>query len=115
MPTVLDGTQGRRRYERVTGPFPGRYLGPRKAHVLVYDLNIGGGFINFTDEQPLESTLMLKIKLPEQGPITVKAEAVHRHQAGMGVRFVELDGDTTARLARTVEMSVKRQSASQHH
>ena len=112
MPDQFDGHVGRRRYARVTGPFGARHLGLRKTHVLVYDLNLGGGFVNFTDEQPEDSTFMLRIKLPEEGPITVKAETVHRHASGVGVRFVDVDVPTCLRLVRTVEASLKRHPAS---
>ena len=108
----FDGHTGRRRYARVTGPFGARHLGQRKTHVIVYDLNLGGGFVKFTDEQPDDATFMLRIKLPEEGPITVKAETVHRLPAGVGVRFVDVDVNTSLRLIRTVEASLKRQPAS---
>ncbi len=90
-----------RRYARVAGPFPGSHLGERETPVLVYDLNCGGGFINFVDGQPHASTLLIKIHLPE-GPVTVNAETVYRHPAGVAVRFVDVDDDSITRLARTV-------------
>lgn len=103
MPDEFAGNRARRRYERVKGPFGGRHLGLRKTHVLVHNLNLGGGFIDFTDELPEGSRLVLKIKLPQEGPITVHAETLYRHQAGLAVRFVDLDAETAARLARTVD------------
>ena len=92
-----------RRYVRVRGPFDGYNLGLPQTPVLVYDLNLGGGFVNFGDEQPSDWTLLLKIDLPQEGPITVNAETVYRHQFGVAVRFVDVDADTAARLARTVD------------
>ena len=91
----------RRRYARVAGPFPGIHIGERETPVLVYDLNSGGGFINFLDAQPHASTLRIKINLPE-GPITVNAETVYRHPTGLAVRFVDVDNESGTRLARTV-------------
>jgi hypothetical protein len=91
----------RRRYPRVPGPFSGSHLGVRETPVLIYDLNYGGGFVNFVDEQPHASTLLIRIHLPE-GPITVNAETVYRHPAGVAVRFVDVDDDSGTRLARTV-------------
>jgi len=41
----------KRRYPRVPGPFYGFYETP-ETPVLVYDLNVGGGFVNFGDDQP---------------------------------------------------------------
>ena len=42
----------------------------------------------------------LQITLPYVGRITVHAEPVSRQPFGIGVRFVEVDDDTTAKLAR---------------
>ncbi len=91
-----------RRYVRVHGPFDGYYLGPPEAFVVVYDLNLGGGFVNFADVQPQAAAFVLTINLPREGAITVRAETVYRQDSGVAVRFVDVDADTTARLARTV-------------
>jgi hypothetical protein len=96
-----NGDLARRRYPRIAGPFPGSHIGDREAPVLIYDLNRGGGFVNFLDTQPNASSLLIKIHLPE-GPITVNAETVYRHPAGVAVRFVDVDEDSGTRLARTV-------------
>ena len=93
----------KRRYERVKGPFPGRHLGSGKMHVLIYDLSLGGGFVRFTDAQPEGSTLTLTIKLPQEGPVTLNAERVYRHEDGWPVRFIGVPVDTAVRLARTVD------------
>ena len=106
-----DDNRSRRRYERVRGPFSGRHLGARKTHVLVYDLNLGGGVVNFTDSQPKASTLTLKINLPHEGPITVHAEPLYRHQGGLAVRFVDVDSHTAGRLLRTVDVLKRRRAA----
>lgn len=97
-----DNDLSRRRYPRVAGPFPGSHLGEHETPVLVYDLNCGGGFINFSDNQPHTPTLLIRIHLPE-GPITVNAETVYRHPAGLAVRFVDVDDDSGNRLERTVK------------
>ena len=97
-----------RRYVRVRGPFDGYHLGT-KTPVLVYDLNLGGGFVNFGDEQPAEATLTLNIDLP-RGLITVNAETVYRDPSGVAVRFVDMDRDTAALLVSTVESLTQRHS-----
>ena len=94
---------GVRRYVRALGPFSGYHLGLRKTPVLVFNLNLGGGFVNFTGEQPASSTFVLTIDLQQQGRITVKAETVYRDPSGIAVRFVDLDADTCDRLGRGVE------------
>jgi len=97
------GTQENRRYLRASGPFDGHHLGYPITPVLIYELNLGGGFVNFPKQAPLESTLQLQIDLPREDPITVRAETVYRHQFGVAVRFVDVDTDTAARLARVVD------------
>jgi hypothetical protein len=96
-----------RRYVRVRGPFDGYHLGTLRTPVLVYDLNLGGGFVNFGDEQPAEATLRLNIDLP-RGLITVDAETVYRDPSGVAVRFVDVDRDTAALLVSTVEALTER-------
>lgn len=95
----------KRRYQRVKGPFGGRHIGPTKTHVLVTDLNLGGGFIKFTHEEPRDSMFVLRINLHD-GPITVTAQTVHRDPVGHGVRFVNLDIETAARLVRTINSTL---------
>jgi hypothetical protein len=96
-----------RRYVRVRGPFDGYHLATPRTPVLIYDLNLGGGFVNFGDEQPAEATLRLNIDLP-RGLITVDAETVYRDPSGVAVRFVDVDRDTAALLVSTVEALTER-------
>ena len=75
--------------------------------MLVYDLNLGGGFVNFGDEQPTAVDFVLRVALPQEGVITVRAETVYRHESGVAVRFVNMDADTVERLARTVDTLIQ--------
>jgi hypothetical protein len=99
MAKEFEGERSRRRYERATGPFDGQLDDP----VLVYDLNLGGCFINSPRESPNGEVSVLKINLLEDGWITVNAETLHKLQHGYGVRFLDVDSDTAARIARAVE------------
>jgi hypothetical protein len=99
MTNEFEGERSRRRYPRATGPFDALIEDP----VLVYDLNLGGCFINSTRESLKGSTLVLKVSLPQDGWITVNAETLYQHQHGFAVRFLDLDPDTASRIARTVE------------
>jgi hypothetical protein len=96
-------TTDTRRYVRAVGPFNGYHLGLRKTAVLIFNLNVGGGFVNFTDEQPASATFVLTIDLLQEGRITVKAATVYRDPSGIAVRFVDVDADGSDRLARAVE------------
>ena len=100
--------QTTRSYARVRGPFDGDRLGDDRTSILIYDLNLGGGFVNFGAEQPTGATWTLKIDLPREGPITVNAETVYRGETGVAVRFVDLDRDSAARLARTINALTER-------
>ena len=96
-----------RRYVRVRGPFDGDHLDAPRTPVLIYDLNLGGGFVSFGNEKATGATLTLKIDLPREGPITVNAEAIYRDTTGVAVRFVNLDRDTVDRLTRTIDALVE--------
>jgi len=99
MANEFEGERSRRRYERALGPFDGLLEGP----VLVYDLNVGGGFINSPLAPQIGSTLALKISLPKDGWITVNAEVLFHYGHGFSVQFLDLDPDTASRIAGTVE------------
>ena len=99
MANEFEGERSRRRYPRATGPFDALI----EDSVLVYDLNLGGCFINSARESLKGATLVLKISLPQDGWITVNAETLYQHQHGFAVRFLDLDPDTASRIARTVE------------
>jgi hypothetical protein len=92
-----------RRYVRIRGPFDADHLDQPRTPVLIYDLNLGGGFVNFGEDPPAGATLRLRIDLPREGPITVNAEAVYTDTAGVAARFVDLDRDSASRLARTID------------
>jgi hypothetical protein len=109
---VHEITSDTRRYVRALGPFNGYHLGLRKTPVLIFNLNVGGGFVNFSDEQPAGTTLVLTIDLHQEGRITVKAETVYRDPSGIAVRFVDLDADARERLARAVERVREQQAGS---
>ena len=97
-----------RRYVRVHGPFDAAHLDVPRTPVLIYDLNLGGGFVNFGADRPAGATLRLRIDLPREGPIIVNAEAVYRAETGVAVRFVELDRDSATRLSRTIDAMSER-------
>lgn len=103
MASEIKDAQPTRRYVRVRGPFDADHLDVPRTPVLIYDLNLGGGFVNFGEVRPKGATLRLKIDLPREGPITVNAEAVYGDASGVAVRFVGLDRDSADRLARTID------------
>src|SRR5690348_10565607 len=104
MATEIRHAPSKRRYPRVRGPFDADHLDTLQTPVLIYDLNLGGGFVNFGEyDGPSGATLRLKIDLPREGPIFVNAEMVYRDVKGVAVRFVDLDRDSVSRLTRTID------------
>ena len=71
--------------------------------MLVYDLNLGGCFINSPHQVPGGTIAVLRISLPGEGWIAVNAETLYSLQHGFAVRFLDLDSDASDRIARTVE------------
>jgi hypothetical protein len=90
----VDGSQPalanacRREHPRVAGSFDGRRVGVLEIPVQLSDLSRGGCFINSLHEQQAGIALVLKIDLPYEGWITVKAETLsRRNEFGFAVRL----------------------------
>ena len=99
----------RRRHQRVDGPFDGRRVGALETPVQLFDLSRGGCFINSLHEQQLGITLALKIDLPHEGWITVKAETLYRRgEFGFAVRFIEMSEAESVHLDRALQALAQR-------
>ena len=108
------GKSNARRYVRAVGPFDAYYLGSRKTPVRVFNLNLGGCFVSFTQEQPDSATtsFVLTIELPDEGAVTVLCQKVYRDPSGFGVRFIDLDENDSKRVASAVERMRAQQASS---
>jgi hypothetical protein len=94
----------RRQHPRVAGPFDGRRVGALETPVQLFDLSRGGCFVNSLHEQRLGVTLVLKIDLPYEGWITVRAETLyHRGECGYAVRFIDMSEEAFERLQRALQ------------
>ena len=109
----FDQYSTKRRFPRARGPFDGYYVANQSA-VLVYDLNVGGGFVNFGHPQPIAVDFVLMLALPREGMVTVTAETVYRAETGIAVRFVDVDVETVARLTRAVDSMIQQPPANYH-
>jgi PilZ domain-containing protein len=99
----------RRQHKRVDGPFDGFRIGALETPIQLYDLSRGGCFINSMHQQQPGVVLLLKIELPYEGWISVKAESLPgRGEFGFAVRFVEMNDDAAARLERAVAKLAER-------
>lgn len=99
----------RRQHKRVDGPFDGFRIGALETPIQLYDLSRGGCFINSMHQQQPGVVLSLKIELPYEGWISVKAESLPgRGEFGFAVRFVEMSDEAAARLERAVAKLAER-------
>ena len=102
-PSSLPTGQRRRKYDRIPGPFDGRRVGLLETPIRLYDLSLGGCFVNSLHDQKEGTTLVLKIDLPHEGWITTKAETVYRRLGfGFAVRFVDMTPEAAACLERSI-------------
>lgn len=100
---MLDG-RNRRVHHRALGPFDATRIGPIDLPIRLYDLSLGGCFVNDVhDPPPRGRKFRLRIELPDD-VITVRAEAVYgRNGFGYAVRFVEFAEDAEERLERALD------------
>jgi CheY-like chemotaxis protein len=92
----------RRRHVRVAGPFEAYRVGLIDAPVSICDLSEGGCFVNSAALPPVPGRhLVLKINVPEQGWLHVKAEVLQANpQLGFSVAFVDVPDEAIDGLRR---------------
>jgi hypothetical protein len=93
----------RRVNDRVAGPFDARRIAELETAVRICNLNEGGCFVNSLVEQGRGTELVLRIELPDEGVVTVHAEALYNQpEFGFAVRFTEMTEHTRVRLNRAL-------------
>jgi hypothetical protein len=104
MESAAAAVLNRRVHDRVDGPFDGRRVAELETPVRICNLSEGGCFVNSMFEQSRGAELVLTIELPDEGAITVQAEALyHRPEFGFAVRFTDMTADTRGRLTRALQ------------
>lgn len=93
----------RRQHLRVAGPFDAVRIGFLQTPLQIFDLSLGGCFINSLHEQQEGVVFNLRIDLPQEGSIALKAQTIYRRPGGYAVRFIEMNEATRKRLARALE------------
>jgi hypothetical protein len=79
-------------------------LGFLETPLLIYDLGVGGCFINSLHEEDEGVAVALKIHIPNQEWIELTAETLYRRPGnGYAVRFTDVDETTSKRLERAIE------------
>lgn len=102
----------RRQHERVHGPFDGWRVDLLDVPVRIFDLSLGGCFVNSINPQRDGVRLLLKIDLPHAGSINVMAETLYQRPGGFAVRFVDMDAETAEQLGRSVAALREQQTPS---
>jgi hypothetical protein len=99
-------TSDRRANPRAHGPYDAVRTGLLDQDVRLYDLGIGGCFVESLIEVTPGQTIRLRIELPDEGWITVVGVIIPTHRTlGYAVRFVELEETAREKIDRTVERS----------
>jgi hypothetical protein len=88
---------------RIRGPFDGWRLSALDTPVRIFDISMGGCFVNSVHHQSPGREVTLKIELPLEEPITVKALTLdQRSDLGYAVRFVQIEPEDAVRLERAL-------------
>jgi len=113
-PDVQPSAEERRHYTRVIGPFDGRRVSELETPIRISDLSEGGCFVSSLHDQQPDVTVILRIELPKEGWITVKARTLYlKPDFGFAMRFLEMTDEAAARLKRTIRR-MKMQSQFAH-
>lgn len=92
-------TDDRRSSDRIPGPFDAWRIGMLETPVRIYDIALGGCFVHAMHEQDPGVVVMLKIQLPDDQCIELKAETLYRRPGfGFGVKFIDVSEEVRARL-----------------
>jgi PilZ domain len=102
---MSDSGAERRQFTRILGPFDGSRGTSIETPVQIYDLSLGGCFVNSTYDAPTVGRIFtLNLDLPREERISLRVEVVYsRLDYGYAVRFVELTDESCAMLARVID------------
>lgn len=97
-------TCDRRESDRVPGPFDAWRLGTLDTPARIYDISLGGCFVHAMHEQMPGVVVTLRVELPGEGWLELKAETLYRRPGfGFGVRFIEMSESTRERLGNALD------------
>jgi PilZ domain-containing protein len=102
---MTESGRNRRQNVRLLGPFDGRRPGLFDMQLQIYDLSIGGCFVNSVHDPPHKGqTFSIHIELPNGETLVAKGETASiRPGFGYGVRFTELTDENRVRLENALE------------
>ncbi len=98
----------RRQHPRIAHPFDAFRVGVFDTPLKLYDLSLGGCFINdFHDPPSVGRRFQIRIDLGEQAPLTLHVELVFGNLGfGYAVRFLDLSDDARASIERALQRIV---------
>jgi hypothetical protein len=101
-----DSSDNRRAHPRHNFPIDARRLGLVETPLQIYDLSLGGCFINDFHNAPKPGkSFEMRIDLPYANPVEVRALVVHERPGyGYAVKFLEAPDET----CREIEQSLDR-------
>ena len=101
----VDPGAERRQHIRVAVPLDGRRVDSLETPIRIFDLSEGGCFVSSLHDEPSDNTVILKIELPKEGWITVRARTLYRKPGfGFALRFIEM----TDAAAKSLKKAIKR-------
>jgi hypothetical protein len=100
-----DSLDNRRAHPRLSHPIDAQRLGLVETPLQIYDLSVGGCFINDFHHPPVPGkSFDMRLELPDGETVTIRGEVVHgRTGYGYAVRFLEVSDAARARLERALE------------
>lgn len=103
---MADFNNDRRKHVRILGPFDGSRPGLVDMPLHIYDLSVGGCFVNSIHQAPHRGqAFLIRIDLPTGETLVAKGEtAFVRPGFGYGVKFCELTEENRLRLENAIEM-----------
>ena len=96
---AIDRGAERRRYPRHPGPFDGARLSVLETPLQLFDLSVGGCFVNSLYEQKVGVIFKIRIDFPGEPGIPVRAQVLYCRPGGYAVQFVDTDDETMNRIA----------------
>jgi hypothetical protein len=94
----------RRVHPRVRGPFDATRLGLLEFKLRLYDLSVGGCFVDSPTQVATGRPIQLRIALPDGNAVTVRGVVTPpERDIGYGVRFIDLDDSTRYAIERALD------------
>jgi hypothetical protein len=101
---MSDSPADRRRHPRISYPFDAFRVGIIDTPLKLYDLSVGGCFVNDFHEPPAPGrTFKIRIELPTDEAVTLRVEAIYGKPGyGYAVRFCETTAGQLASIERAL-------------